>query len=344
MKNKIIFTWKEYVSIFVIFSFLGALPAILYGVNFMAYFFPYGIWYILYWLIVSLLITLLIGQRKKVTFETPMQMLKDATRKVASGDFSVYLKPLVSLDPTNYINEMFKDFNKMVEELGSLETMKTDFIANVSHEIKTPLASIQGYAKILQEDKLSDAERKEYTSALIRSTQNLSRLATNILQLSKLENQGILSSRESFNVCEQLTETIGSFINLWDSKKITYNIELEDYATLYADPSIVDIIWRNLLSNATKFTNEGGEITIHQTSTSKSIIVSVTDNGIGMSEETTKRLFEKFYQGDTSRSVEGNGLGMSLVARSIELLNGQIEVSSKVGQGTTFKVTIDTEF
>lgn len=344
MKNKIIFTWKEYVSIFAVFSILGALPAILYGVNFMMYFFPYGIWYIIYWLVVSLLITLLIGQRKKVTFEEPMQMLKDASRKVASGDFSVYLKPLVSLDPTNYINEMFKDFNKMVEELGSLETMKTDFIANVSHEIKTPLASIQGYAKILQDDKLSDSERKEYTSALIRSTQNLSRLATNILQLSKLENQGILSSRESYNVCEQLSETIGSFINLWDAKKIKYNIELEDYATLYADPSIVDIIWRNLLSNATKFTNEGGEITIQQTSTSKSICVSITDNGIGMSEETAKRLFEKFYQGDTSRSVEGNGLGMSLVARSIELLNGQIEVVSKQNQGTTFKVTIDTEF
>lgn len=343
MKSKLSFTWKEYIYSFLVLSLLGSLPAILYGANFTEYFYPYGLWYILYWLIVAAAFTLLTAYQRKVAFEQPMKILGEATRKVAAGDFSVYLKPIISLDQTSYINEMFKDFNKMVEELGSLETMKTDFIANVSHEIKTPLASIQGYAKMLQNPNITQQDRMDYTQSLIKSSQNLSTLVTSILQLSKLENQGIISSQESFNVCEQISEVIVSFVDAWEEKGIKYTVDIEDFATVYADPTIVSIIWRNLLSNATKFTQSGGTISIQQTSTDKSITVQISDTGIGMSEATQNHLFEKFYQGDTSRSVEGNGLGLALVFRSVELLNGSISVESKLGNGSTFTVVLSTE-
>ncbi|AMC94551.1 hypothetical protein AOC36_11380 [Erysipelothrix larvae] len=343
MKRRIYFTWIEYFWSFVVLSLLGALPAIFYGAQFREYIFPFGLYYALYWLIVAAGFTFLTNHQRRKAYEDPMMILGEATRKVASGDFSIYLKPIRSLSQANYINEMFKDFNKMVEALGSLETMKTDFIASVSHEIKTPLASIQGYARMLQKPQLSEEERLDYTHFLMQSSQNLSVLVTNILQLSKLENQGIISSHESYNVCEQLSECIISFVDMWEAKNINYEINIEDVATLYQDPAIVSIIWRNLLSNATKFTDAKGTISITQTSTDKGIVVRISDSGVGMSNETKQRLFEKFYQGDTSRFVQGNGLGMALVARCVELLNGTIDVDSELGVGTTFTVHIDTQ-
>ncbi len=167
MRNKHFFTWKEYIFSFMVLALLGALPAIFYGADITQYFIPYGLWYLVYWLIVAASFTFLTTYQRRIAFEEPMLTLGKATKKVAGGDFSVYLKPIVSLDQTNYINQMFSDFNIMVEELGSLETMKTDFIASVSHEIKTPLAAIQGYAQLLQDGDLSKQDITEYTSALV---------------------------------------------------------------------------------------------------------------------------------------------------------------------------------
>lgn len=335
--------WKEYLLSFIILALLGALPGIFYGANLSDYLYPYAIWYVIYWAIVAFIFTFLtVHQRKKAFFE-PLMILKEATTQVASGDFSVYLKPIFSLDQSNYIDQMFADFNKMVAELGSLETMKTDFIASVSHEIKTPLATIQGYSRMLQEPSLSDEERQTYSEALTHASMNLSTLVTNMLQLTKLEHQGILSTQESYNVCDQLTEIISSYVTTWDQQSIHYEIQLEDRATLMADPVLVGIIWRNLLSNATKFTPKEGYIRVHQTSSSDHITVVIEDSGIGMSETTQRHLFEKFYQGDTSRSVDGNGLGLALVSRSIELLDGSIHVESELGQGSRFIVKLKTQ-
>lgn len=336
--------WKEYFFSFIVLSILGALPGIMFGANVPDYFYPYGIFYLIYWGIIAIIFTFLTIYQKKKAFDEPLKILKDATSKVASGDFSVYLKPIFSLNQTNYINQMFSDFNKMVAELGSLETMKTDFIANVSHEIKTPLANIQGYARMLQGDKITPEERTTYANSLMMAANNLSTLVTNILQLSKLENQGIISSVESFNVSELIREVVASFIDAWEDKGIQYHIDIEDYATIFADPTLIIIIIRNLLSNATKFTDYGQSISIIQTSTSDKIKVIVSDTGIGMNQSTIKHLFEKFYQGDTSRSVEGNGLGMALVARSIVLLNGTIDVKSEPNKGTTFTIILNAQY
>ncbi len=333
--------WKEYALSFLILALLGALPAIMFGANLLDYLYPYGLLYALYWAVVAGGFTFLTVHQRKKAFAEPLAILGDATKKVAGGDFSVYLKPIFSLDQSNYIDRLFADFNTMVAELGSLETMKTDFITNVSHEIKTPLAKIQGYARLLQEQSITESDRINDATSLMRASSNLSSLVTNMLQLSKLENQGILSSREPFNVCEQLTDTLSTYIDLWEQKGIQYAIDLDDYAMIEADPALVDIIWRNLLSNATKFTPAGQSITIQQTSTETAIQVIIRDTGQGMNAETLKHLFEKFYQGDSSHSSEGNGLGMALVYRSIELLGGTIEIESSEGKGTACTVTLN---
>lgn len=336
------FYLMEYIFSFTILGILGALPPFMYGADIASSLYPYGLFYILYWALLTTAFVLFTSRQRRKTFEEPLKILSDATQKVASGDFSIYLKPIHTLDQSNHINQMFIHFNKMVEELGSLETMKTDFIASVSHEIKTPLSNIQGYAHMLQDDTLSVEERNMYLESLSKASHNLSSLVTNILYLSKLENQGIIAYQEPYNVCEQLSDIAISFVNTWEEKNLDFTIDIEDRATLHADPNIVAIIWRNLLSNASKFTEPGGSIVLNQTSSEQEIIVSVKDSGIGMDEATRKHVFEKFYQGDSSHSKEGNGLGLALVYRAVDLLDGTIEVESELGKGTTFTVTLKT--
>jgi signal transduction histidine kinase len=228
----------------------------------------------------------------------------------------------------------------MVEELGSIETLKNDFIGNVSHEIKTPLAVIQNYASALQSDAVDTDRRKDYTDTIITASRKLSALVTNILKLSKLENQEIVPEAAPFDLCRQLTECALAFEDALEKKNIEFEAEMDDRLVITADEGMLEIVWHNLLSNAIKFTADGGKITLAQTSDDAGVTVTVTDSGCGMDGDTLPHIFDRFYRGDASRSGEGNGLGLALTLRVLELLGGSISAQSEIGKGSTFTVRL----
>ena len=294
---------------------------------------------ILYWIALAAGVTALISRLTKSTYEKPIQQIAQAARQVAGGDFSVYVPPLHSPDKQDYMDDMILDFNKMVAELGSIETLKTDFFSNVSHEIKTPLAVIQNTATLLNDGTLT-AEQAEYVSTIERYSRRLTDLITNILKLNKLEKQNIQPTPEPYDLCEQLSECALLFEDRWEAKGIEFEADIEDRATIEADASLLELVWNNLLSNAIKFTPHGGTVTLRQTSTADEVIVEVTDTGCGMDEKTLEHIFDKFYQGDTSHSMEGNGLGLALVLRILRMVGGDISVTSTLGEGSAFTVKI----
>ena len=296
-----------------------------------------------YWTLVAVGLTLFTRYQITKTYDKPMKELARAADKVAHGDFSVYIPPLHTSNRHDYLDLMFLDFNKMVAELGSIETMRTDFIADVSHEIKTPLSAIQNYTQLLQRPNLSPEERDSYISAIQSSTRRLSELITNILKLNKLESRQITPQMESYDLCRQLSECALAFEPVWEEKGIEFNADLEDRTAVRADASLMELVWNNLLSNAFKFTEPGGTVTLHQTADEHFVSVTVSDTGCGISKEAQKHIFDKFYQGDTSHATEGNGLGLSLVQRVLQMMDGEISVDSAEGRGTTFTVRLPTE-
>lgn len=295
---------------------------------------------IVYWGGVAGTLTVFTRGKITTTYEKPMKNLAKATKRVANGDFSVYVPTLHTSDKLDYLDVMILDFNKMVEELGSIETLKTDFVSNVSHEMKTPIAIIKNYAEILQGEKITEEQRKEYAQSIESTSVRLSNLISNILKLNKLENQRITLEVEDYDICRQLCECILRFEDTWEEKEIELVIEMEDTAFVKADVSLLEIVWNNLLSNAIKFTEPGGTITVNQTSDEQYICISVSDTGCGISKESLNHIFDKFYQGDTSHSKEGNGLGLAMVKRVLELMDGDIQIVSEEGKGSTFTVTL----
>lgn len=295
---------------------------------------------ILYWGMIAVGLTLFARREIRRTYEKPMHMLAEAAGRVADGDFSVYVPTLHTADKLDYLDLMILDFNKMVEELGSIETLKTDFVSNVSHEMKTPIAIIKNYAELLRAEHIGEEQRKEYAKSVENAAARLSDLVGNILKLNKLENQRITPDIEVYDVCRQLCECILQFEEAWDEKEIVLETEIEDIAMIRADASLVELVWNNLLSNAIKFTEPGGRVTVSQTSDEKQIKIAISDTGCGMSRESMEHIFDKFYQGDTSHSKEGNGLGLALVQRVLELMDGEIQVASEEGEGSTFTVVL----
>ena len=294
----------------------------------------------IYWALVSAGFVLLVNHQMRNTYDKPVSMLSRAAKKVASGDFSVYVKPLHPADKADYLDVMCMDFNTMVAELGSIETLKNDFIANVSHEIKTPLAVIRNYTNLLQKKTLTEAETDECLASLSEATDRLTSLVTNILKLNKLDSQQIAANAAPFDLCEQLADCALGFEPLWEKKHIEFEADMEDQATFVGDAETMRLVWNNLISNAIKFTPEGGHITLTQTSDAERVLVSLTDTGCGMDETTMRHIFDKFYQGDTSHSGEGNGLGLALAHRIVEKCGGTLSVTSKVGEGSTFTVSL----
>lgn len=295
---------------------------------------------IVYWSIVAVGLTLYTRRKIKMTYEIPMHKLAEATKQVANGDFSVYVPPFHTPDQMDYLDAMILDFNKMVEELGSIETLKTDFVSNVSHEMKTPIAIIKNYAELLQMNNVTQEQRVEYAKSIENASLRLSNLIGNILKLNKLENQRITPEVKAYDVCRQLCECVIQFEEAWEEKEIELEIDIEDTAMVWADESLLELVWNNLLSNAIKFSQPGGTISIRQKCINGLIQVSISDTGCGISRENINHIFDKFYQEDTSHAKEGNGLGLALVKRVLQLLNGDIQVISKEGEGSTFIVTL----
>lgn len=293
-----------------------------------------------YWGIVAVGLTLFTRRKIRSTYEAPLHKMAEATRKVSEGDFSVYVPTVHTADKLDYLDVMIMDFNKMVEELGSIETLKTDFVSNVSHEMKTPIAIIKNYAQLLRTGKASAEQREEYAKGIEDAASRLSSLISNILKLNKLEHQRIMPEVEVYDVCRQLCESAFLFEDAMEEKGIELEADIEDAAMIKADRDLMELVWNNLLSNAVKFTEQGGSITIRQTSDEACIRVSVSDTGCGISKESMNHIFDKFYQGDTSHSTEGNGLGLALVKRVLELMDGEIQITSEEGKGSTFLVTL----
>ena len=294
----------------------------------------------IYWGCVAVGLTLFTRMKIKSTYEEPLHKLAEATEQVANGDFSVYVPTTHTSDRLDYLDVMILDFNKMVEELGSVETLKTDFVSNVSHEMKTPIAIIKNYAELLQTGKGTEEERMEYARSIEEAASRLSGLITDILRLNKLEHQRIDPEIETFDLCAQLEECILNYEDMWDEKDLQLEVDMEEKTVVDADKSLMELVWNNLLSNAAKFTEPGGRVTVRQTSSGGYAVVEVTDTGCGMSGESIRHIFDKFYQGDTSHSKEGNGLGLALVRRILMLMDGEISAASEEGRGSTFTVRI----
>ncbi len=295
---------------------------------------------ILYWAIVSAATTLYITRKIKRAYETPMKEMAEATARVSAGDFSVYIAPLHTVEKYDYLDVMIMDFNKMVEELRSIETLKTDFFSNVSHEFKTPLAMIQNASVLIQSPTITEEERREYANTISYACGRLNNLITNMLKLSKLEKQAIAPQKVSYDVCRQLAECAIGFEDLWEKKNIQFEVEMEDEAVVYADPELMELVWNNLLSNALKFTEPDGTISLMQSTDEHAVTISVRDTGCGMNESVKNHIFDKFYQGDTSHATEGNGLGLALVKRILELSDAELTVESEEGKGSCFTVKL----
>ena len=293
-----------------------------------------------YWGLVAMGLTFFTRKKMRDTYEEPLHRLAEGTRKVAEGDFSVYVPTVHASSRLDYLDVMILDFNKMVEELGSVETLKTDFVSNVSHEMKTPIAVIKNYAELLQTDRGTEEERREYARNIEEAAVRLSTLISNILKLNKLENQSIDPDIEDYDLSGQLEMCILQYEELWDEKELELEVDIAERVNVRADRSLMELVWNNLLSNAVKFTEPGGTVTIRQRTAEGQVEVSVTDTGCGMSQESIRHIFDKFYQGDTSHAREGNGLGLALVKRIIDLMNGEITVVSRPGQGSTFTVRL----
>jgi signal transduction histidine kinase len=294
-----------------------------------------------YVFITAALLMCLIAAVRHVSWNRPMRRLSEAAKKIAQGDFSVRIAPIRKDGKKDFVELMFDDFNTMAQELESIELLKDDFVSNVSHEIKTPLAVVQNYASALQGESLGPEERSEYVKTIIASAQKLSALATNILNLNKLEHQEIFPSALPFDLSEQIRRCALAFEDLWERKNISFDADLDEVAVCY-DESILEIVWNNLISNAVKFTAPGGSISLSLKKLDGFAVARIRDSGCGMDEETQKHIFDKFYQGDRSRSQEGNGLGLALAKKAIDIAGAEISVASKPGEGAAFTVRLAT--
>lgn len=294
---------------------------------------------ILYLLFSCLVSTVLVYVTRGRIYSRSLQEICRAAQRVANGDFSVRVEAYEDKVTKSEIDILKEDFNKMVEELGSIERLRDDFVADVSHEIKTPLSVIQGYADLLQTPGLSAEKRSEYIALISEAIHKLTALVTNMLKINKIENQEIVQ-HEEFSLDEQLRECVLVFEENIDEKNILLDIDFDEIS-IKTDKALLEIVWNNLISNAIKFTDIGGTVALSlKKENDGKVTVCVRDTGCGMDEKTSKRIFDKFYQGDTSHSSEGNGLGLALVLQVLRKLDGTIAVESKIGVGSCFKVTL----
>lgn len=291
-------------------------------------------------LIVGLVVSVIIGTCISAAVASkivrPVREVKKAMHRVEKGDFSQ------RLEVTGFngeIDELIESYNKMAQELGGIEMFRENFINSFSHEFKTPIVSIQGFAKQLKKENLSEEKKQEYIDIIISESKRLTNLSSNILMLSKLENQQIITDKTSFSLDEQIRNCILLLEKQWTAKDISFDIDMQEiqYTT---NAEMLSQVWVNIIGNAIKFSPEGSSIRVKLFKEGDVITAEITDRGIGMDQQTISHIFERFYQGDRAHASEGNGLGLPLVKRIVELCNGNIRVESQYGKGTNFIVTL----
>lgn len=300
----------------------------------------FGVWLGIPYTIRVLLISILSGAAIAVglskIFVSPMMKLGDAMRKVAGGDFSVRLDCSSRIRD---VREVYGSFNTMVKELGNTETLQTDFVSNVSHEFKTPINAIEGYASLLQDSQLTDEQKNAYIDKIIFNTRRLSDLVGNILLLSKVNNQTISLKASTFRLDEQVRQSILALESKWEKKEIEFDIDLDEIEFTGFE-NLLSHVWLNLIDNAVKFSPQNGQIRIRLKQLDGSVTFSIWDNGLPIPEADIDRIFNKFYQGDNSHASEGNGLGLALVRKIVAATHGTINVTSSEDAGTEFVVAL----
>lgn len=289
----------------------------------------------------SAIVTAIDGVRRKLMYTVPQRRIAAAAREMMRGNFDVRIRRRRLLGAEDTFDEIIDCFNEMAQALQSTETLHTDFIANVSHELKTPLAVIQNYATMLRDPLLDAGTRADYALAITTATKRLSQLVSHILRLSKLEQQQAQQSPTRYDLGEQLCECLLGFESVWEEKNIAIETDIAEGVTVYKDRDMLSLVWNNLLSNAFKFTPEGGTVRLTLCVEDGTAVTQISDTGCGISCEVGARIFDKFYQGDTSHQGEGNGLGLALVKRVIAITNSEISVVSDLGKGTTFTVSME---
>ena len=287
----------------------------------------------------SVIVGMVISSYTSKRILSPIMKINDATKKVAKGDFNVRLE---ENSVANEIREISQNFNIMVKELSNTETLQNDFVSNVSHEFKTPLAAIEGFTMLLQDDTLSREEQKKYINKILENTHRLTNLTQSILSLSRLENQEIVMQKEHFQLDEQIRYVLLDYQDRWEEKSINIDLNLDDIV-FYGNKGLLAQVWSNLIDNAIKFSSTNGILSISCGVAENNVVVTVTDIGLGMTEEIKKHAFDKFFQGEHSHNGKGNGLGLALVKRIVTLCGGKVYIESEKDSGTTVTVTLRIE-
>lgn len=290
------------------------------------------IWFIFPSLITGIVIAFLVA----IKGLQPVLKMCDAITKVAEGDFSVRFKEKYLIYE---VSQMAECFNVMVKELDNMNTVHTNFINNVSHEFRTPLSAIEGYAALLGNEQINKAERIQYANQIIGVTEKLSVIINNILLLSKISVENMKIEKEYFNLSESIREVLIMLENKWSVKKLSIDLELQDFLYL-GSKEMMEEVWNNLIGNAIKFSDSGGQLKIKSLKNKNTVIVIISDNGIGMTKETQEKIYDKFFQADTSHSQDGAGLGLSIVKRIIAVHQGKIHIDSELNKGTTFTIDL----
>ena len=293
---------------------------------------PNLIWIVLVSIIVGAVVMASISKR----LITPLSNLSSAMNKVAEGDFETQIETESKLEA---IQDIYTNFNLMVKELGATETLQTDFVSNVSHEIKTPITAIEGYATLLQNTENIDEVENEYIEKILFNTKRLSELVSNILLLSKVDNKAIQAKKTTYRLDEQIRQSIVLLEPKWSAKEIDFDVDMDEIEYT-GDESLMFHVWNNLIDNAIKFSPENGLIRMKLERADNKITFTIEDEGCGISDEEKKHIFNKFYQSDSSHKSEGNGLGLALVKNILTLCGGEISVTDAKNGGARFEVVL----
>ncbi len=288
---------------------------------------------------VCILVSISIVVMIRKVFIGPMRRIMGAMDELARGNFDVRIDLSSEKYRPREIHEFAESFNKAAEELSGTEILRKDFINNFSHEFKTPIVSINGFAELLIEEDLPPEDRKEYLGIIRDESRRLAELSTNILTLSRIESQTILKDRETFRLDEQIRQSVLVTGQKWKNKSLDFQVDLEE-VSYNGNPALLKEVWLNILDNAAKFSPNGEVVGVTLHKKEGRLVAAITDHGPGMDDKTAGHIFEQFYQGDTSHKTQGNGLGLAMVKKIVQLHDGEITVDSAPGRGSCFTVVL----